>query len=84
MISMHSRKPSNHFIKAVTGITMAESDWLYFAECTEAEKKCQLLMEYLAEVAKNNASISEDIVTYIMAGKDFYSFAKELKETQKH
>lgn len=83
MIIMYTRKPSDTFTQSVQHTAMHDTDWLYFAEAVDAKNKAERLMAYLTDVAKDDAAISEDIVTYIMTGKDYYSFAKEVKEKLK-
>lgn len=82
MIIMYTRKPTQRFTERVNTLMLHDQDWSYLAEAVDAKNKCEAVMKYLTEAAKRGYPISEDIISFLMTGMDWYSFCQETKKTK--
>ena len=84
MIITYSRKPTQRFTERVNTLMLYEQDWSYLVEAVDAKNKCEAVMKYLADTAKRESAISEDIITYLMTGMSWYDFCTEMQKKDKN
>lgn len=84
MIIMYTRKPTQRFTERVNTLMLHDQDWCYLAEAVDAKNKCEALMAYMKQCAEHSDYLSTDVVSYIMTGKDFDGFKREVRKEKKN
>ena len=76
----YTRQPSAHLSNQISAMSLCDEDWMYLAEAVKAHAVCRQMVDYLTSAAQRGTGISEDVVYYIITGRDQYAFQQEVKK----
>lgn len=79
----YTRQPSAHLSGQISAMTLCDEDWMYLAEAVKAHAVCRQMVDYLTSAAQRGTGISEDVVYYIITGRDQYAFQREVEAAKK-
>lgn len=84
MIVAYNSMPSTRFIERVRAALVFDDDCTYLSECVDAKNRAGQLVAYMKQCAAEDTYPDANVLAYIMTGKDFDGFNREVCKEKKN